>query len=332
MAGRIRRRGRSCPAGFAGAVSGMTPKKPANPRFYAWHGGCTPVGVRTRKAPAGPHGKHTSRQSFAAARGLSLDGRDREQSRERLDARPSSAKTATVRGICRQRSARRRPERPAARSASCTTRGVVRDLSEGRIEHDRRAVRSRAFTARAISSCRPPTASATRATAISRSTATARSSPTTAIRCRATAARSRITPEDGDIQRRAPTARSAPQAPDSSASLRVVDFANERALNKAGASLIRPTRPPVTADHCHARAQGMLEDSNVEPVIEIIAHDRGACAPIRRPPTLTKTQRRSHDARRSRSSAPSRRLRSSEPCEHLASRPPECWPSRPTSK
>lgn len=76
-----------------------------------------------------------------------------------------------------------------------------------------------------------------------------------------------LQPQDGDLQ----------VAPDGSLStrlqllgkLRIVNFADERALRKAGASLYdaggQPTQPAPAA----RVRQGMMERSNVEPVIEI---------------------------------------------------------------
>lgn len=50
--------------------------------------------------------------------------------------------------------------------------------------------------------------------------------------------------------------------------LRVVDFPNERALVKQGSSLYRTSQTPTAADGATIR-QGMLESSNVQPVLEI---------------------------------------------------------------
>ena len=50
--------------------------------------------------------------------------------------------------------------------------------------------------------------------------------------------------------------------------LRVVDFADERALQKEGASLYATDQSPTAASNTKI-VQGMLESSNVEPVIEI---------------------------------------------------------------
>jgi flagellar basal-body rod protein FlgF len=77
-----------------------------------------------------------------------------------------------------------------------------------------------------------------------------------------------VTPDDGDIQ----------FGPDGTlsgktgqlAKLRIVDFANPRLLRKEGANLYAapPGLPPVAATEAQV-AQGMLESSNVAPVIEI---------------------------------------------------------------
>ncbi len=50
--------------------------------------------------------------------------------------------------------------------------------------------------------------------------------------------------------------------------LQVVDFPNERAMTKQGASLYATTQTPVPAANAKVE-QGMLEGSNVQPVIEI---------------------------------------------------------------
>jgi flagellar basal-body rod protein FlgF len=50
--------------------------------------------------------------------------------------------------------------------------------------------------------------------------------------------------------------------------IRVVDFANPRLLSKEGASLYSTDQSPVTADNFKLQS-GMLEASNVQPVIEI---------------------------------------------------------------
>jgi flagellar basal-body rod protein FlgF len=51
--------------------------------------------------------------------------------------------------------------------------------------------------------------------------------------------------------------------------LRVVNFADERALKKAGASLLDAGGAPATQSTTARVRQGMIEKSNVEPVIEI---------------------------------------------------------------
>jgi len=75
-----------------------------------------------------------------------------------------------------------------------------------------------------------------------------------------------ISPDDGDIH----------IGPDGTVSgktgqigkLRVVSFANEPALQKEGASLYSATETPGTAS-AFTVSQGMIESSNVQPVIEI---------------------------------------------------------------
>jgi flagellar basal-body rod protein FlgF len=52
------------------------------------------------------------------------------------------------------------------------------------------------------------------------------------------------------------------------AKLRVAGFANEAALAKEGASLFSTTQTPTTATNTEIR-QGSLEESNVQPVVEI---------------------------------------------------------------
>jgi flagellar basal-body rod protein FlgF len=52
------------------------------------------------------------------------------------------------------------------------------------------------------------------------------------------------------------------------AKLRLVTFANERALTKTGASLYSTSQTSVPATEARV-TQGMLEDSNVQPVLEI---------------------------------------------------------------
>ncbi|HEX4293183.1 MAG TPA: flagellar basal-body rod protein FlgF [Rhizomicrobium sp.] len=52
------------------------------------------------------------------------------------------------------------------------------------------------------------------------------------------------------------------------AKLRVAGFANEAALAKEGASLFSTTQTPTTATNAEIR-QGSLEESNVQPVVEI---------------------------------------------------------------
>ena len=75
-----------------------------------------------------------------------------------------------------------------------------------------------------------------------------------------------ITVDDGDIHIAADGTVSGKQG--QIGKLRVVDFANERALQKEGASLYATGQNPTAASNTKI-VQGMLESSNVEPVIEI---------------------------------------------------------------
>jgi flagellar basal-body rod protein FlgF len=75
-----------------------------------------------------------------------------------------------------------------------------------------------------------------------------------------------VTPDDGDIQ----------IAPDGTVSgrtgqlakIKVADFANEAAMTKEGRNLYNTSQTPTTPDRITLR-QGMLESSNVQPVVEI---------------------------------------------------------------
>lgn len=75
-----------------------------------------------------------------------------------------------------------------------------------------------------------------------------------------------ITPDDGNVQIGADGTISGKSG--QIGKLRVVDFANDRALVKEGSSLYSTTQTPNTASGVAVR-QGMLEGSNVQPVIEI---------------------------------------------------------------
>ncbi len=75
-----------------------------------------------------------------------------------------------------------------------------------------------------------------------------------------------ITNDDGDVHIAADGTVSGKQG--QIGKLRVVNFANERALQKEGASLYSTSQSPTAADGARI-AQGMLESSNVEPVLEI---------------------------------------------------------------
>ena len=75
-----------------------------------------------------------------------------------------------------------------------------------------------------------------------------------------------VTSDDGDVSIGPDGTVSGKQG--QMAKLRVVDFANERALTKRGASLYSTSQSPVPVTDATLK-QGMLESSNVQPVIEI---------------------------------------------------------------
>jgi flagellar basal-body rod protein FlgF len=75
-----------------------------------------------------------------------------------------------------------------------------------------------------------------------------------------------VTVDDGDIHIAADGTVSGKQG--QMGKLRVVDFANERALKKEGDSLYSTSQSPTTVTNAKIM-QGTLETSNVEPVIEI---------------------------------------------------------------
>ncbi|MDE2182228.1 MAG: flagellar basal-body rod protein FlgF [Alphaproteobacteria bacterium] len=75
-----------------------------------------------------------------------------------------------------------------------------------------------------------------------------------------------ISPDDGNITIAADGTVTGKQG--QLAKLRVVDFADERQLIKQGASLYTTSQQPVTASDASIE-QGMIEASNVQPVIEI---------------------------------------------------------------
>jgi flagellar basal-body rod protein FlgF len=75
-----------------------------------------------------------------------------------------------------------------------------------------------------------------------------------------------VTPDDGDIHIAADGTVSGKQG--QIAKLRLVDFPNPRSLVKEGDSLYSTTQTPATTVDAKLR-QGMLESSNVQPVIEI---------------------------------------------------------------
>ena len=75
-----------------------------------------------------------------------------------------------------------------------------------------------------------------------------------------------ITPDDGEVHIAADGTVSGKTG--QIGRLRVVDFANPRLLSKQGSSLYSTDQSPVTADNFKLQS-GMLEASNVQPVIEI---------------------------------------------------------------
>ena len=75
-----------------------------------------------------------------------------------------------------------------------------------------------------------------------------------------------ITPDDGDVHIAADGTVSGKNG--QIGKLRLVDFPNDRALVKQGESLYSTTQAPGAASDAKVR-QGMLESSNVQPVIEI---------------------------------------------------------------
>ncbi|MGZ5934035.1 MAG: flagellar basal-body rod protein FlgF [Rhizomicrobium sp.] len=75
-----------------------------------------------------------------------------------------------------------------------------------------------------------------------------------------------ITPDDGEVHIAADGTVSGKTG--QIGRVRVVDFANPRLLSKQGASLYSTDQSPVTADNFKLQS-GMLEASNVQPVIEI---------------------------------------------------------------
>jgi flagellar basal-body rod protein FlgF len=76
-----------------------------------------------------------------------------------------------------------------------------------------------------------------------------------------------VTVDDGDITIAADGTVSGKQG--QMAKLRMVNFADERALKKEGGSLYSTSQSPTTAAANTRILQGTLETSNVEPVIEI---------------------------------------------------------------
>jgi len=95
-----------------------------------------------------------------------------------------------------------------------------------------------------------------------------------------------ITNEDGDVHIAADGTVSGQQG--QIAKLRVVNFPNERTLKKEGASLYSTSQSPSAADGAKI-TQGMLESSNVEPVLEI-SHMIDVMRAYQATATLTQSQ------------------------------------------
>jgi flagellar basal-body rod protein FlgF len=75
-----------------------------------------------------------------------------------------------------------------------------------------------------------------------------------------------VTADDGDVSIGPDGTVSGKQG--QMAKVRIVDFANERAMTKRGASLYSTTQTSVPAANATLK-QGMIESSNVQPVVEI---------------------------------------------------------------
>ena len=208
MPGRIcRLRPLSCPASLAGSPSDPAANRGQSLDFAHGIGPAlrAPEAHRSRRGHA--RGKHISGRPLAADRLAPLDGRDREQSRERLDA-GLQARDGAVRAVsgagCRQ------PKPKAAASSmspSCSTAASCAISPTGASNRPTACSTSRS-PAPATSSSIRRRANATRATDISSWTIRAVSSPTTAMSFRATAARSPSSSRTA-TSRSAPTARSA---------------------------------------------------------------------------------------------------------------------------
>ncbi len=95
-----------------------------------------------------------------------------------------------------------------------------------------------------------------------------------------------ITNEDGDVHIAADGTVSGLNG--QIGKLRMVDFANDRALTKEGASLYSTSQNPTAVEGSQI-TQGMLEASNVEPVIEI-SHMIDVMRAYQATSTLTQSQ------------------------------------------
>jgi flagellar basal-body rod protein FlgF len=95
-----------------------------------------------------------------------------------------------------------------------------------------------------------------------------------------------ITAQDGDVHIGADGTVSGKNG--QIGKLKLVDFANERALAKEGGSLYSASEQPVAAQNAKV-SQGMLESSNVEPVVEI-SHMIDVMRAYQATATLTQSQ------------------------------------------
>ena len=171
-----------------------------------------------------------------------------------------------------------RPRAPAMTGSRVSF--VLRPRHLARHEPGRRsstpAIRSTSpSTATASWSCRRRTASATPATARCRSTPPASSSPATAIRCSATAARSRLQPNDqqvsisrdGTISVREGTSN----VNSARGKLRLVDLRQSAAAAEGRQQHLQADRrrAAATGGATPASSQGSIEKSNVRGVVEM---------------------------------------------------------------
>ena len=209
-----------------------------------------------------------SRQSGARPR----NGRGRQQHREHQHHRLQGRRFA-VRGISQLRRARRPDRQP--RELRARPRRLAR-YEPGADRAHRQSARCRRSTAKASWWCRRRAANATPATARCRSTPPASSSPATAIRCSATAARSRLQPNDRQVsdQPRRHDQRARRQRRKSircAASFGWSPSTNPQQLQKDGSSTFNATGRRAAASRRRPRGimQGAVEKSNVRGVVEM---------------------------------------------------------------